>query len=178
MSELLKELKRDLTKAMKLEVSMRKDEICFGVIYEAAISVKDVARSIISMFPEIGIKPDQATDEHVIQLLKKYITIEKTRELYLQNFLTGTKVIGLSSKELSSLTKEKINELGDDLTSMKIKIATSYLPEQVNETEIKKWISCNINLLDYKNKMQAMKPIMEHFKGVDGNVVKQIIMEM
>lgn len=178
MSDLLKEMKSDYTKEMKREVEMRKSQTCSGTVYEVTIAVKDVVRSIISMFPEIGLKPDQASDDHVIQLLKKFITIEKTRELYLQKILTEENVNGLSSKELSIYTKETILRLGDDLTSPKIKIATSYLPKQTGAVEIKEWIDANIDFSKFKNNIQAMKPIMEQFKGADGNVVKQIIMRM
>jgi len=178
LSVLLEKMKSDLHKAMKREVEMRKSDTTSGTMYEACMSIKDVVRAIISMFPEIGTKPDKATDDDTIQLLKKYITIEKTRELYLQKIFTEEIVSGLSAKELSTLTKEKISELGDELTSMKIGFAKAYLPKEVSAIEIKEWIDKNIDLSQFKNNMQAMKPIMEHFKGVDGNVVKQIIMRM
>ena len=178
MSDLLKQMKDDLHKAMKREVEMRKTNTCSGTMYEACIAVKDVVRTIISMFPEIGLKPDQAIDDNTIQLLKKYVSLEKTRELYLQHVLSGFMVMGLSAKELSKLQKEKIADMGDELTSMKISIAQSYLPKQAGVVEIKEWVEKNIDFSKFKNKMQAMGPIMKEFKGCDGNVVKQVIMSM
>ena len=178
MSQLLKLMKDDLHKAMKREVQIRKDTNPSGTIYNACIAVKHVARSIISMFPEIGIKPDKASDDDSIKLLKKYISIEKIGELYIQHHLSGTMVIGLSSKELNALQKNTIIYMGDELTSMNISIAKSYLPKEAGVVEIKEWIEKNIDFSQYKNKMQAMGPIMKEFKGCDGNVVKQLILSM
>ena len=137
MSELLNEMKNDLKLSMKREIEMRKTNTCSGTMYEACIAVKDVVRTIISMFPEIGLKPNKAVDDDVIQLLKKYITIEKTRELYTQHILSGFIVMGLSAKELNKLQKETISKMGDELTSMKIGIAKSYLPKEASVVEIK-----------------------------------------
>jgi hypothetical protein len=177
LSILLKEMKSDLHKTMKREVEMRKTNTTSGTMYEAVIAVKEVVRAIISMFPEINSRPEKATDEQTIQLLKKYITTEKVRELYIQHILSGTMVIGLSSKELNKLQKSKLTELGDGLTSIKIGIAQSYLPKTatVHANDIKEWIKRNIDFNDYKNKMQAMGPIMKEFKGADGNIVRKII---
>jgi len=176
LSILLKQMKDDLHKAMKREVEMRKTNTCSGTMYEACIAVKDVVRTIISMFPEIGLKPDKASDENVINLLKKYIGIEKTRELYLQHILSGTIVIGLSAKKLNKLQKEKINELGDKLTSIKINIAKSYLPKEVSEEEIIEWITSNIDFSKLKNKMQAIGITKKHFgESINPVLVKNIV---
>jgi len=52
----------------------------------------------------------------------------------------------------------------------------SYIPEQISSGEIEKWIKENIDFSQYKNKMQAMKPIMAHFgTGADGKIVKSIL---
>lgn len=57
-----------------------------------------------------------------------------------------------------------------------IKLLESYLPEQVSEYEIMTWIAGNIDFSQFKNKMQAMKPIMDHFgTTAKGDVVKQIL---
>lgn len=55
-------------------------------------------------------------------------------------------------------------------------VLEGYLPKQPTETEIREWIEGNVNMDDFKNKMQAMKPIMNHFGGAaDGNMVKRIL---
>lgn len=172
---ILAKIKEDLKKAMKCEVEKRNQGISDGEMYDMVIAQKTVSRAIISMFPELGIKPDKATDDDTIKLLKKYITSEKTRELYQQKILTKEMVEGLSAKDLNTLTKEKINELGDNLTSYKIFIAQSYLPKEASSEEIEMWIKDNIDFSQFKNKMQAMGPIMTQFKGADGNTVKQIL---
>ncbi len=177
MSDLLKRIREDLKKAMKAEVEKKRQGITTGQMYEMIIDQKTVSRVIISMFPEIGVKPNEATDDDTIKLLKKYVSSEKTRELFLQEYIGEEDIRGLSLSELTKLYKEKITELGDKLTSNKIFIAGCYLPKVASEDEMKQWISENIDLTKFKNKMQAMGPIMKHFKGADGNVVKNILMD-
>ena len=64
-------------------------------------------------------------------------------------------------------------------TSTYLEILSAYIPAKVSEEEIKNWIDSNIDFSQYKNKMQAMKPIMTHFGSTaDGNVVKQILQKM
>lgn len=181
-SKILQQIKDDLHIAMKREVDMRKNEPGFAGFskggYDKIQAQKDVSRAIISMFPEIGTKPDKATDDETIRLIKKYISMEKTRELYQQKILTESDVSGLTAKQLSDLTNTKITEMGDSLTSLVIQIAQTYLPAQASEDEIEKWIKENIDFSQFKNKMQAMGPIMKQFKGCDGNIVKQILLGM
>ena len=45
-----------------------------------------------------------------------------------------------------------------------------------SEDEIVTWVNDNIDLSQFKSKMQAMGPIMKHFGArADGNVVKNIL---
>lgn len=178
MSDLLKKMKFDMNLAMKNEITLRKKGIYKGDEIDEAIAVKEVVRSIISMFPEINIKPNNSTDNDVIKLLKKYVQSEKIRELYNSHILSGSKVTGLSSKELNKLQQEKINELGEDLTNPKIKVALHYLPKEPSREEIVEWILENIDFSQYKSKIQAMGLIMKQFNGVDGDKIKQILMGM
>jgi uncharacterized protein YqeY len=58
-------------------------------------------------------------------------------------------------------------------------ICSDYIPIEASEESIEKWINENIDFSQYRNKMQAMRPIMEQFKGqADGNLVKAIIGRM
>ena len=177
MSELLKQMKSDKDLACKREIEFRKEKIKSGPIYDACIACKDVVRAVISMFPEINTRPEKATDEQIIQLIKKYIFIEKTKELYIQQYLTESMVKDLSGSSLSKLTKETISNLGNKITSMKIAIAQSYLPKETSIEDIKIWIEQHIDFDKYKNKMQAIGDVKKQFPHVDGNVVKKIIIE-
>ena len=57
-----------------------------------------------------------------------------------------------------------------------MRVLESYLPKQPTEAEIRDWITDNINIGDFANKMQAMKPIMTNFGGAaDGNLVRKIL---
>jgi len=60
-----------------------------------------------------------------------------------------------------------------------IEILDGYLPRQADVDEIRSWIGENIDFSQFKNKMQAMKPIMAHFGSrTDGNTVKEILQQL
>lgn len=176
MSQLLKQIREDLKQAMTIEIALRKQGYPYSGAYDMVVAQKTVSRAIISMFPEIGKKPADGTDDDVIKLLKKYIGNEKERQLYADKYLTEIDVNGLSLGELKKIVSTKIQELAEKLTSPTISIAQKYLPKQASEEEIREWISKNIDFPNFKNKMQAMGPIMKQFKGCDGNFVKSILM--
>ena len=55
-------------------------------------------------------------------------------------------------------------------------VLESYMPKQPSAEEIREWVVDNIDFSQFKNKMQAMKPVMAHFAGTaDGNTVKKIL---
>ncbi len=184
MSELMKQIKDDLKAAMTSEIYIRKNPAT-GVfiksqqsVMDCCVAQKNVSRAIISMCPEIGKKPSTVTDDDVLKLLKRFISQHKERELYIQKHLTESDVDGANPQQLKKLVSEKFQELGDKLSSPEIEIAKMYLPIQASEEEIKKWIDANLDLSTFKNKMQAMGPIMKQFKGCDGNIIKSILMKM
>lgn len=175
-SAILFKIKVALQVAMRNEITLRKAGDTLNDRFDEIVSQKTVSRAIISMFPQIGVKPDDATDDDVIKLLKKYINQEKERNLYQLRFLKESDVEGKSTSEIKKLVKNKIQELDNKLISPQIEIAQSYLPKQVSEEDIILWIKENIDFSKYKNKMQAMGPIMKNFTGCDGNFVKNILL--
>lgn len=178
MSEILRKIRDGLKLHMLNEVRLRKEGDMRSGEYHNTIAHKIVTRAIISMFPEIGKKPADATDDDTIKLLKKYIKNEKEHLLYYNKHLTESDVYGLNPSQLRTLVLKKFQELGDSLTSTKILIAQAYLPKQATEEEITEWIHENIDFSIYKNKMQAMGPIMAQFKGCDGNFVKNFLIKL
>jgi uncharacterized protein len=57
-----------------------------------------------------------------------------------------------------------------------IETLQAYLPQSVPDDEILAWIMKNVDFTQFKNKMQAMKPIMAEFAGrTDGKTVKKIL---
>ena len=57
-----------------------------------------------------------------------------------------------------------------------IALMKEYIPEEISEDEIKKWIQDNVDFSQLKNKMQAVGQVMKNFQGkVDGAMVKGII---
>jgi len=82
-------------------------------------------------------------------------------------------------KKLIKSEKEVLSQQGNREASPYLKILGGYLPAMASEAEITEWIRDNIDLEEYKNKMQAMGDIMRHFgSNADGNTVKIILQGM
>ena len=82
-------------------------------------------------------------------------------------------------KKLIKAEKEVLEKSGGGQSNRFIEVAESYLPQSATEADIKAWIAANIDFSNFKNKMQAMKPIMAHFgTSADGNLVKKILGEL
>ena len=88
----------------------------------------------------------------------------------------------LADKEVQGVMRQLVKSETEMLTisgaesSDYMRVLESYLPKQPTEAEILDWITSNINIGDFANKMQAMKPIMTNFGGAaDGNLVRKIL---
>jgi uncharacterized protein YqeY len=82
-------------------------------------------------------------------------------------------------KKLVKSEKEVLERTHAAPTNRFIDVAEGYLPQLASEADIKAWIAANINFAGYKNKMQAMRPIMQHFgTNADGNMVKKVLGEL
>jgi uncharacterized protein YqeY len=82
-------------------------------------------------------------------------------------------------KKLIKSEREVLERSGAAQSNRFIEVAESYLPQLAGEADIKAWIAANIDFSEYKNKMQAMRPIMQHFgANADGNMVKKILTEL
>ena len=91
--------------------------------------------------------------------------------------LSDDQVVGIIKKLVKS-EKELLAASGQEHSDF-IEIMEGYLPSRVGDDEIRAWIAENIDLSEFKNKMQAMKPIMAHFgSSADGNTVKNVLMAM
>lgn len=107
---------------------------------------KNTLRVIMGEFGRQGQK--ELSDEDVVRIVKKLIKSEK----------------------------EVMEKTGVAEPTPFIRVAERYLPQMATEDEIRAWITANIDFDEYKNKMQAMRPIMQHFGGnADGNLVKKVL---
>ncbi len=125
--------------------------------------VRNTMRQIMAEFPKLTVpltlesgkkssrpkKPEEITDDEIFGIIK-----------------------GLLKSELTVL------ELKKEDTSEYLEILQSYLPAAASREEIVAWIKSNIDFTQYKNKMQAMGPVMKHFGNLaDGKQVNQILKE-
>jgi uncharacterized protein YqeY len=110
---------------------------------------KDALRVILGEFGRLDKK--ELTDDEIVKILKKLMKTEK----------------------------EVLEQKGESADSAFIKVIENYLPKMASEEEITAWIHQNIDFSQFKNKMQAMGLIMDHFGATaDGNFVKKIIQKM
>lgn len=79
-------------------------------------------------------------------------------------------------KKLAKSERETLEKIGKTADSPYLQIIESYLPQAADEAAIRAWIDANVDFSQFKNKMQAMRPIMAHFgANADGEMVKQIL---
>ncbi len=92
--------------------------------------------------------------------------------------LADAEVVKIIRKMLKS-AQETLDRTGSDADSRYMEILTSYLPRTASDEEIRRWIHQNIDFSGYKNKMQAMRDIMNHFgESAEGSRVKAILQEL
>ncbi len=119
---------------------------------KAAMKARDTDRTgaIRILMGEFARQPGKVlSDEQVIAIIKKLIK---------------------SERELLAAQKEE--------SSPFLLIMEEYLPKQASEQEIYDWVKQNIDISAFGNKMQAMKPIMQHFgSSADGNMVKKVLQQ-
>ena len=124
-----------------------------GTSAKSSIKNRDTARTgaIRILIGEFQRQPEkELSDDQVVAIIKKLVKSEK------------------------ELLAAKGEEDSDFITVME-----GYLPSQASEDDIVEWITKNIDFSSFKNKMQAMKPIMAHFgSSADGNMVKQILQKL
>lgn len=91
--------------------------------------------------------------------------------------IQDAEVIKIIKKLVKS--EKEVLQRSDQSTNRFIEVSETYLPRMATEAEIKAWVSANIDISQFKNKMQAMGPIMQHFGAdADGNIVKKVLGEM
>jgi uncharacterized protein YqeY len=82
-------------------------------------------------------------------------------------------------QKLVKAEKEVIEKQGGGPDTAFIGVVEGYLPKMATDDEINAWVSANIDFSQYKNKMQAMGPIMRHFgANADGTRVRQLLQQM
>lgn len=92
-----------------------------------------------------------------------------------QKVLSDDQVIKILGK-LKKSEQEVMEKTGAKEDSAFLKIVDGYLPKMATEEEIRAWIKENVDFSAFKDKMQAMRPIMQHFVGrADGNAVRRIL---
>jgi uncharacterized protein len=125
--------------------------------------IRNTIRQIMAEFPKL-------TVPITLESGKKSTRIKRAEEI------TDDDIIGVIQGLIKS--EQTVLELTHQDTSEYLQILELYLPKMASREAIIAWIGENIDFAQYKNKMQAMKPIMQHFgKLADGRLVNQILQE-
>jgi uncharacterized protein YqeY len=125
--------------------------------------VRNTMRLIMAEFPKL-------TVPITLDSGKKTTRLKKPEEI------TNDDIIGIIKGLVKS--EQTVLEVTRQETSEYLRILQSYLPEMVTREEVINWIKDNIDFSQYKNKMQAVGPVMKHFgKLADGKQVNQILKE-
>jgi hypothetical protein len=94
-----------------------------------------------------------------------------------QKDLEDDQVVSIIKKLVKS--ERELLAVSGQTASEFIDVMENYLPVQASEEEIRAWITAHVDFSSFANKMQAMRPIMNHFGSkADGNRIKKILQEM
>ena len=125
--------------------------------------VRNTVRLIMAEFPKL-------TVPLTLESGKKTTRLKKPKEI------SDDDVIGIIRGLVKS--EQTVLEAKGESSSDYLEILQSYLPQMMDREAIVDWIISNIDFSQYKNKMQAMGPIMKHFgKVADGKLVNRILKE-
>ena len=123
--------------------------------------VRNTLRLIIAEFPKL-------TVPITLESGKKSTRLKKPEEI------SNDDVIGIIKGLIKS--EQTVLEITGQSNSDYLEILQSYLPKMIDKEEITTWIKDNVDFSQYKNKMQAIGPVMKHFgKLADGKLVNQIL---
>jgi uncharacterized protein YqeY len=138
---------------------------------------KKALRQIKSCYTEYKDKEADITDEIVIKICRKLIASEK--RCIVMAKIPQSKLASLG-KKVDEYIQSEINRLDSDLVSSSKYIQTimNYIPKEPSDDEIKQWLSDNLDLDSYKNRMMAMKELKAQFPMCDGNKLKTILMNI
>jgi uncharacterized protein YqeY len=125
--------------------------------------VRNAMRQIMAEFPKL-------TVPLTLESGKKSTRLKKPAEI------TDDDIFGIIKGLVKS--EQTVLEIKKEKTSEYLEILQSYLPATASRDEIVAWIKANIDFSQFKNKMQAMGPVMKHFgKLADGKQVNQVLKE-
>ena len=123
--------------------------------------VRNTMRLIMAEFPKLTVP----------------LTLEsgkKTTRLKRPEEITDDDILGIIKGLVKS--EQSVLELKKQETSNYLEILQSYLPKAASREEIVAWIKENIDFSQFKNKMQAIGPVMKHFGNLaDGKLVNQVL---
>ncbi len=121
---------------------------------------------------KIAMKEKDEDKKNAIRIIMGEFSRLETKEL------SDDAVVAVLKKLVKS-EKEMMERSGATSESPYLKAVESYLPKMADEAAIRAWVQANIDFSEFRNRMQAMKPVMAHFGALaDGNLVKKVLQEI
>ena len=113
-----------------------------------------------------------------LRIVKAEFQREKTKEISDGRALKIIRGLIKSEKErISHIDVFKENDKEEAIAY--IHILTGFLPTMVGEETIRDWVLDNIDFSEYKNPLQAIKFVMEHFgTEADSTTVREVIQDI
>lgn len=109
-------------------------------------------------------------------IARKDETAKSALRFILGEFSRGREKEVADERAIKLIRKAIEDEKSVDGSKEFISVLEKFLPTTATLEEIQDWINKNIDFSAFKNRMQAMKPIMAHFAGrADGNTVKAVL---
>ena len=136
----------------------------------------------------IGIREDYMIQNDITAKMHELM---KTKDSDLQNYrvlvgefqrqvkkeLTDNDVLDVL-KKLKKSELMRLSKAGEEKSSF-LEVLNLWLPAEITEDEIRKFIKENIDFGTFKNKMQAVGVVTKHFgKAADGTLVKNIVLSI
>jgi len=84
----------------------------------------------------------------------------------------------LINDEKENVERLKKSDIYHQYFSPYLLILENYVPQQISEDEVRKWIIDNIDFSQYKNKNESIKVVKTKFKNYDGKIIKKIIEQL
>lgn len=150
-TQIQEQVQKSMIVAMKLGMTIRKDNLKF----------------LLGQFQNASKNKEKTvTDEEAIKLIKNIL--KSVKEVTIPSLLDTT--------NRTWENKKKDDRLLEALDF--VDMCENIIPKEASKEEIKNFLS-SLDFSQFKNKMQAIGVTTKHFNGnVDGNLVKEILMEM
>ena len=116
---------------------------------------------------------------NVFKLLKSEMQKERDKEVSDSRVIKIIKSMVNGCEEMLTYLDPDADKQAYGENALSINLLSYYLPKEASEAEIANYSDKNVDFSEFKNKMQAIGVVKDHFgTAVDGNTIKKIILAL